>query len=302
MATTHELIGKTNRWTISASGARMVNWEAHDVSGGNLWRKVCRGDAAKKASQDNYHAGVMFPWVNRIGGKEWSFEGVHVPVNLSGPLTHLHGLVGDADWEVVSQTETAASYKVVLEPSEWYPRKVGAEISYIVGSANGHESLDVQIISTNLDDKNIAYVTTGIHPYFLNPFGGKVDEMELMAAANKEFSVDDRLIPTGLTAVTAEHDFTTPRAIGATTFDSGFVLDRKAAPAASLKIKNFRFEIHPGKSCGYAQIYIPPHREEIAIEPQTGGADAFRFHKYGLRRLEPGKSFTYSVQLAAWFG
>jgi galactose mutarotase-like enzyme len=49
------------------------------------------------------------------------------------------------------------------------------------------------------------------------------------------------------------------------------------------------------------QIYIPPHREEIAMEPQSGGADAYRFHQYGLQRLKPGESFNYACQIAVEF-
>ncbi len=308
MGKTTELKTAKNRWTFTSSGARMVSWECLDEAGGGVWRKICRGDAAKKTSEDNYRAGVMFPWVNRIGGKFWSCESEHVPVDLSGPLTHLHGLVGDVEWEVVSESPTKVEYRVVLEPSKFYPRRVSATVTYSVSEidfkvASGlkHEALAVQIVGTNLEKEKIAYLTTGIHPYFLNPFGGTVNEMELFCAAANEFSVDERLIPTGVAAVTPEHDFKVARKIGATNFDSGFILEPLAKPAAGLSHKNFRLLIVPDENCGFAQIYIPPHREEIAIEPQSGGADAFRFHQYGLKRLKPGEKFTYSSRISASF-
>ncbi|MBI1785119.1 hypothetical protein HYR69_08230, partial [Candidatus Sumerlaeota bacterium] len=255
----------------------------------------------QKTSEDNYHAGVMFPWVNRIGGDKWSCEGVPVPVNLSGPLTHLHGLVGDLDWEIQEVSKEKVAYHVVLEAQKFYPRRLDAVVTYAIVSIANKEALEVKIAGRNLESAEVAYITTGIHPYFLNPFGGKVDEMELFCAAAKEFSVDERLIPTGIIEVTPEHDFRKSRPIGATQFDSGFIIQKDANPAAEIKIKNFRLTITPIANCGYAQIYIPPHREEIAIEPQSGGADAFRFHQFGLARLKPGEGFAYTSRLTAVF-
>ncbi len=293
-----ELKGRKNRWSFSSLGARILTWEALD---GTTWRKICRGDGSRKTSEDNYHAAVMFPWVNRIGGDHWSCEGHPVPVNTSGPLTHLHGLTFDAEWETVESDDSHVIFHTVLEPGKFYPRKVEATVAYVIGIAGGAESLEVGITCKNLEKSEIAYVTTGIHPYFLNPFGGKVDEVELFCAAEKEFAADDKLIPTGIVDVMSEHDFRKSRKIGATTLDNGFILKADKDPAAGIAIKNFKLWIHPRANCGYAQIYIPPHREEIAIEPQTGGADAFRFHQYGLKRLQPGETFKYLACLAAVF-
>ena len=293
------LEGRNNRWALASLGGRLVSWEARD---GAIWRKICRGDAAKKPSEDAHRASVMFPWVNRIGGDHWMLEGQRVPVNKRAERGHLHGLVFDAEFEIGEASASAAEFYIRLEPCEFYPRAAECSVRYEIAQApGGVEAISVVIRSKNVSGTGAAYITTGIHPYFLNPFGGPADEMELQCAAEKEFAVDADLIPTGLGPVTPEHDFRAPRKIGATLFDSGFVLTPGAAPSASLRIKNFTLRIDAGENCGYAQVYIPPHREEIAIEPQSGGADAFRIPEYGLRVLKPGESFRTAMRLSASF-
>lgn len=298
MTTAIELIGKKNRWSLSSWGGRLCGWEARD---GGVWRKVCKGDPQLKPSADAFRAAVMFPWVNRIGGEEWSCEGQRTPLDRSGPLTHLHGVAFDAQWEVVEQTPTKASFRCVVEPQKFYPRQVEATATYAIGMAAKVESLDVSIVSKNLENSEIAYVTTGIHPYYVNPFGGKVDEMELYCAQELEFAVDDKLIPTRLGDIAKGHDFRASAKLGERFMDYGFMLKSGFSPAATLKAKNFALNVHPVENCGYMQIYIPPHREEIALEPQSGGADAFRFHQFGLRRLKPGGSFRFACQISAQF-
>lgn len=298
-----EIVGKKNRWTFGSVGGRLVEWWGLD---GAEWRRICAGDSALPASRDAHRGAVMFPWVNRIGGDHWSLDGEPVPLDLSGPLTHLHGQVADAEFEVRERGVDRVVFAFTLEPGEFYPRRVEAVVSYLALSDGegdgGGESLEISIEAINLETERHAYVTTGTHPYFLNPFGGTINEMTLECAQAEEFAVDERYIPTGLVGVKREHDFRRAREIGDAVMDWGFVLESGADPAARLSVKNFELTIHPVENCGYMQIYIPPHRREIALEPQSGGADAFRVPEYGLKRLAPGGRFEHRVMLTARFG
>lgn len=292
------IIGKKNRWEFSALGARMVGWEGLD---GDQWRRICRGDGARPASEDAHRAAIMFPWVNRIGGDHWSLDGEPVPLDLSGPLTHLHGRVANARFKIVESAADRVVFRHVHEPEKFYPRRVEVTVTYLMLSDEEGEALEIAVEALNLETDRTAYVTMGTHPYFLNPFGGTIDEMTLEVAMTREFAVDERYIPTGLGKIQKDHDFRTPRVIGDTFMDWGFQLESGADPAARLSVKNFVLKIHPVEYCAYMQIYIPPSREEIALEPQSGGADAFRVPQFGLKRLAPGERFEHRVMLAATF-
>ena len=297
MAEIIQLEGNANRWSFSSLGGRIVGWEGLD---GEVWRAICRGDGQKKPSEDSHRACIMFPWVNRIGGDHWLLEGERVPIDTTRERGNLHGRVVDAEWDVAEGDATKVVFHYRLEASEYYPTASECTVTYAIGELDEAESLDISIVSKNLSNR-VSYVTTGFHPYFLNPWGGKVDEMELFVDALQEYEVDEELIPTGLIDVTDRFDFRRSRLIGDTSLDNGFTLQPEVRPVATLRYKNFRLAIQPGEFCGTMQVYIPAHREEIALEPQSGGADAFRWNRFGLRRLFPNESFKYSVQFSATF-
>ena len=118
-----ELMGSKNRWTLSSLGGRIAGWQALD---GKEWRTICKGDPNLKPSADAHRAIVMFPWVNRIGGDHWMLEDQRVKLDLSGPLTHLHGRTYDEVWDVAEKSATGVLFRYVLEPHEFYPRRIEA--------------------------------------------------------------------------------------------------------------------------------------------------------------------------------
>ena len=60
-------------------------------------------------------------------------------------------------------------------------------------------------------------------------------------------------------------------------------------PLCVLKsFKKIELEILPEKSYPYLQIYIPPHRNSIAIENLSGAPDGFN-NEMGVTTLESGE-------------
>eukprot|EP00274_Cyanoptyche_gloeocystis_P007905 CAMPEP_0196654296 /NCGR_PEP_ID=MMETSP1086-20130531/4013_1 /TAXON_ID=77921 /ORGANISM="Cyanoptyche gloeocystis , Strain SAG4.97" /LENGTH=307 /DNA_ID=CAMNT_0041985981 /DNA_START=28 /DNA_END=951 /DNA_ORIENTATION=+ len=302
------LEGIRNRWRFSELGARLVSWECLDEAASTL-RRVVWGDESKKCSEDAYRGAVMFPWVNRLGGSSWFLPAtatepaLTVPVNTSGMLTNLHGLLFDELFSVVTWSPTMVEFKAAISAqNEWYPVAMECLVKYMILTGE-EEGLRIDIRATNTGTRP-APVTTGVHPYFMNPFGGPIDDMDLVIGAEQEFDVDAALIPTGLSPVKPEHQFRTssppPKTVGSTHLDNGFVLDASTT-AVSLSCKNFSLAIRPIANCRYVQVYTPGDRQEIAIEPQSGGADAFRHPEYGAVVLPPGDSFEFSTGMTASF-
>ena len=48
---------------------------------------------------------------------------------------------------------------------------------------------------------------------------------------------------------------------------------------------------------GFTQLFIPPARDSIAVEPVTAATDAFNRPELGLRRLEPGAALRGTVRI-----
>eukprot|EP00741_Cyanophora_paradoxa_P020185 tig00000219_g19484.t1 len=306
-----EIHGAANRFVLSSVGARVATWTCFDRAT-STWRTVCKGDASKAPTQDGYRFAVMFPWVNRIGGASWKLEDPHkgpVEVPVEPFPANLHGLLADAVFQIVDSSPSSATFRTRMAAHRLYPLPLECTVKYSIvqasipgaASAASRESLCVEVHARNLADR-AAYLTTGVHPYFVNPFGGRVDDMSLRIAAANEVAVDGNLIPTGgFVAVPPERSFPVARPLAGAKFDNGYPLVKGSSPAASLTFRNFELHVLPGHNCDTVQVYTPGDREEIAIEPQAGGADAFRDPKHGRVLLAPGQPFTFSCTLSAAF-
>eukprot|EP00276_Gloeochaete_wittrockiana_P013944 CAMPEP_0184332882 /NCGR_PEP_ID=MMETSP1089-20130417/2012_1 /TAXON_ID=38269 ORGANISM="Gloeochaete wittrockiana, Strain SAG46.84" /NCGR_SAMPLE_ID=MMETSP1089 /ASSEMBLY_ACC=CAM_ASM_000445 /LENGTH=319 /DNA_ID=CAMNT_0026656461 /DNA_START=32 /DNA_END=991 /DNA_ORIENTATION=+ len=311
-----EFHGKTNRISLSSWGARICDWNVLDPVG-NTWRKICKGNGRVAPTQDAYRHCVMFPWVNRVRPPDWTLSENGKPdvrVKVEPFPGNLHGLLVDAIFEVTESTPSTVMFETTLSTSAQYPVPLRCYVMYrleMVETPNGsvaEEALSVQIIAKNLGERR-AYVTTGLHPYFLNPYadnetgGGLVDHMAFFCAAEKEVEVDEQLLPRGLHKVKTEHAFHLPegRLIGQTKFDNGFVVKKGSPIIASLRIRNFQLHILAGQNSEYVQVYIPGDRHEIAIEPQSGGADAYHHHQYGLALVDPAQEWRFSTVMYALF-
>jgi len=110
------------------------------------------------------------------------------------------------------------------------------------------------------------------------------------------------MIPTG--KILAFEKFCELTKISSTELDTGFKIDAAEIsmetelfdPEAFVKIKVYQ-EIGE-KKYNFLQVYIPPTRDSIAIEPMTCNIDAFN-NRDGLIVLEPGEIFeaSYGVRL-----
>jgi aldose 1-epimerase len=140
----------------------------------------------------------------------------------------------------------------------------------------------------------------GWHPFF--GFNVPVDRLFLKFSADRLILVDQRMIPTGET-VRYDH-FNQLKKIGDTLFDSCFKL--KAGqnlhttelynPEKDLTVMLWQ-ETGP-KRYNFLQVYIPPSRQSIALEPMTCNINAFN-NGEGLQILEPGECYeaSYGIRI-----
>ena len=139
----------------------------------------------------------------------------------------------------------------------------------------------------------------GWHPYFR--IGDHIiDELLLQFPAEAVLKVDERNIPTGETV--AYNKFNQLRQLENTVLDNCFLLpdtDTNAEIIIMNKSKDFGYRIwqETGKyKYNYLQVYTPPERKSIAIEPMTCAPDAFN-NQMGTIILAPLEmiSATYGI-------
>jgi aldose 1-epimerase len=245
----------------------------------------------------------LIPFPNRIKDGKYQFAGKNYQLSINHPAENhaIHGFVYDKKFKVIKTVITKNEASINLEyiyngDIESYPFKFLTEIIYTLTADDG---FNCQTVVQNLGDTSMPF-GDGWHPYF--KFDKKVDELILKIPSNHKTEIDDKMIPIG--NIIKFDKFSELTKIQNTEFDTGFRIENQDAIAETeildqeSNVKIIIFQETGEKKYNFLQVYIPPLRESIAIEPMTCNIDAFN-NEDGLIILEPGEVFeaNYGVRL-----
>jgi aldose 1-epimerase len=173
---------------------------------------------------------------------------------------------------------------------EGYPFPYNCTIRYCLDNT-GKLTIQTHLSNPAAAEQAIP-ISDGWHPYFR--LGGKVDEAWLEIASDTMLEYDDQLVPTGKYIFNSE--FYPGRKIGNLKLDNGFKLKDNISPLCTLKTDKVCLEFIAVKNYPFLQLYIPDHRNSIAIENLSAAPDAFN-NGIGLTILEPGAKADFEVQI-----
>jgi aldose 1-epimerase len=260
---------------------------------------ILDGYTSDRDAADNllttFKGSFLFPFPNRIKGGQYSFKGVAYQLYITFPSENnaIHGLVFDQKFAVIETKSNKQSCSLLIRytPSELpsgYPFSYSIDIEY---RWTGKTKFSCSSKITNSSSSAIP-VGMGWHPYFLGA-AEKVDELWLTFPASKVLEVNEKLIPTGNS--TPYSHFNHTRQINDTKLDHCFVLE-SGLSRAEIKLENRKIGfsylvwLETGlNKYNYLQVYTPPSRKSIAIEPMTCIPDALN-NKVGLIELVPKES------------
>lgn len=240
-----------------------------------------------------FKSAKLFPFPNRINDGKYIFKGVEylLPINEKVGNHAIHGFVWDRSFDIISMKSNDSSANLEIEYTysgtiDGFPFFYKLCVVYTLSP----KGLEITTVVTNTGDNDMP-MGDGWHPYI--SLNETVDNLYLEIPAVKRIIVDDRMIPTGDT--TLDNEFSEFSEIGDRNFDDGFILENMDIAITKLKsyakdvIVNIWQESTPDKY-NFVQIYIPPNRRSIAIEPMTCKTDAFN-NKDGLIVLKPEEEF-----------
>lgn len=244
----------------------------------------------------NYFKSVkLSPWVCRLADGRYNFRGASYQSNkLYADGTALHGLLFDQPFDVEAEfaDEHSATVRLTHEYKGYdpgYPFRYRCQVRYTLH----HESmLEAETIITNLSETGVP-IADGWHPYFR--LGGKVNDWELFFDIQNMLEFDKRLVPTG--KMLPFDQFNKASLIEATSMDNCFLLNiTPGQPACTLKnpANGLKISLFPDASYPYLQVFIPDHRESIAIENLSSAPDSFN-NSMGLMVLPAGQSHSFKV-------
>ena len=246
---------------------------------------------------------VMAPWANRIDHGKWNLNGQELQLQITDTQLDnaIHGLVSQKLFEISRQSQSSVRLQAEISKTAGYPFDVSIWVEYTLTS-NG---IKVTQGATN-QGIDPAPLVVGAHPLF-QISGTPTELLEFKSAARSVDLVNERKIPIGKQKIAnTQYDISNWRELSTCDFDHGFgdlVRDEQGLAHHYLRSpKGDMLDIWQGKEFKYAFIFTPDRfhnnadstlRKAIAIEPQTGPANAFN-SKEDLIWLEPDQVFEAS--------
>ncbi len=240
----------------------------------------------------------LAPFACRIKDALYHFNGKEYrPEKYLLGKNAIHGMIYDKSFNVVSTKADDNGAEVTMQyaykgEEKGYPFHFDCIVAYRLTYGNK------LTISTTLVNKDTVPIPMqdGWHPYFT--LGKKVNDLELLLKTNKHVIFDEELIPTG--EMVPYKNFYEGKKIGETFFDDCFLLDENINGAACIlkdTERALQVEIWPDETYPYLQVYIPPHRNSIALENLSAPPDAFN-NQINLLILQPKEAKTFTTTYA----
>lgn len=294
-------------------------------------------EAKKYLEQDNDEfgtnafrigAGMLLPYPNRIRGK-LSPDGktiittiaghrLSLPANFKGKspgaeVHAIHGLIYNAQFQDVKQHDGAMESTVsgLLHGGNFGGHWL-SDTDVNIGMTLKNSSMDVFIIAKNVGTEEDPIGITW-HPYYEFPSGDrKQARLHLPADTRVVVNNYDDVFPTGKLVPTkgSKYDFNPPQgvALGDLFMDDCFT-DLTHDPDGGATIEITDPAAHYGlriralsPHIKAAQVYAPPDKNFVAVEPQFNLADPFNHKIWGDRdtgmvMVQPGRSVSWHVRM-----
>ena len=237
---------------------------------------------------DTYASALLFPFANRIKDGIYEFEGTTYKLekNQTEEQNALHGLIYDKVFEIVAQKTTPNSANIILSfeavtYAKGFPFKYTFTVEYVFTEDN----LRLNVSVKNNDYKPFPF-TIGWHPYFISD---NLFNSTIAFESNEKLTIGERNITTGR----APYDSTQALKIEDMFLDDCWILNNDEI---IFNTPNYNLKFSATGSTNFLQLYTPPRKNTIAIEPTTGVSDSFN-NKIGLQTLAPNDIYSMTWQL-----
>ena len=238
--------------------------------------------------KDSYATSILFPFASRIENGIYEFEDkkYQLDCNQAG-INALHGLVYNKTFVIKNQEVTSDFASIILSyiennPPVGFPFKYALELTYKCTNTN----LEIHIQVTNIDEHPFPF-TIGWHPYF---YTENLAEAVVKFNSNHQIAFDEKLITKEIIPYENDEIFE----IKDKQLDDCFVMDDNKI---QFETAEYQLEITSDAAQNFLQMYTPPNRNLIAIEPMTGISNSFN-NKIGLQVLAPEKTYEITWNLS----
>ena len=241
--------------------------------------------------KSTYKSSILFPFPNRIKNGTYEFKGKKHKLNINEiPLNNsLHGCIYNTNFTLKNNNVNNNEASVTLNYSNkgstsGFPFPYNIDLTY---TFTPHK-VSLNFVVLNCGNEAFPF-GIGWHPYFkTNNIIGSILDFN----ATHQYLFNKQMIPSSKTPL--KHQ--TPLKIGTTFLDDCFITNK---PATNFKTSEYdlNLEFSSKEKESYLQVYTPPHRKSIAIEPMTCAPNSFN-NKDGLLILQPNEKFNWEIELS----
>lgn len=231
---------------------------------------------------------ILFPFPNRMrdGSYEWNGQTFAFPVNSAPTNNAIHGFVRHEVFtcEATQATEHVASLTIAFTYDghlAWYPFPFTLKMTFRISD---DQAFQTEVSVTNHHTASIP-VGFGWHPYFR--MTEKVTDTQLHIPVCEKVEIDDRMLPNGTTTIFDQ--FNEKKPIGDTFLDNCFWANANYTLSIATDGRQLSLKA-PVQQFPYFQVFTPPHRTSVALEPMSCNVDAFN-NKNGLVELGAGETW-----------
>jgi len=247
-----------------------------------------RVENLEAAAESGSTAGIplLHPWANRLAGLEYRAAGRDVRLDGASPILHfdskglpIHGVPwSKLPWEVTASRADTIEARLAWTGPELlavfpFPHALELRVALTPGSL----SLETTLFAGPGAAVPVAF---GFHPYFVLP--GSRPQWRLRLPSMRRLQLDANGIPTGREEAAPAMD--APLADGS--WDDGFALEGETA-TLGITGGGLAISVDFLEGFGYAQVYAPPGKPFVALEPMTAPTSALTTGR-GLRIVAPG--------------
>ncbi|MBD3225170.1 MAG: hypothetical protein GF313_10605 [Caldithrix sp.] len=260
---------------------------------------------AEFSGKSIFKGAQLLPFANRLNNGRFAFAGQGYQMALNYPEEGhaCHGFVYEQPFNVLhtkksdGQVQARLSYDYHGSISG-FPFPFRTELTYDLSNEQGF-TCQTRVINTGQQAMPLSH---GWHP-FLQIENRSIDDLQLQLPPAYRLELNSRMIPTGHQRPFLQ--FIQKTLIGSTELDDCFRLEENGDRIQYIELTDpsrdltLRLWQESGThKYNYVQIYTPPNRQSIAVEPMTSNVDAFNNGR-DLIVLKPGQAFTaaFGIQM-----
>jgi aldose 1-epimerase len=237
-----------------------------------------------------FNSAFLFPFPNRIELGKYSFEDENYQLfcNESTLNNAIHGHIFNKSFKIknIEASETKAS---IILNYDYKGNIDGFPFPYKLSIIYKFERNKITVAFNVLNNgKNTFPFGIGWHPY-LN--SNNLAESELNFNGKFQYKLSDKMIPISK----HQFPFKMPFKINDISLDDCFISENQKISLAT-KTTHLEINFKSVSKSNYLQIYTPPNRKSIAIEPMTCAPNCFN-NKDGMLKLAPNKTFNWAITL-----